>query len=156
MKRHAFERILVPTDFGPSAEQALQLAMRLARETSAELQILHVYAIPVVPIAAGAGMYPAAAAPYPLTLLDAVRDSAQQQLDALLEKVRLTCPTATARLQEGDARREILATAEEWGADLIVIGTHGRTGVARVLLGSVAEHVVRHSRIPVLTVRAND
>jgi nucleotide-binding universal stress UspA family protein len=81
------------------------------------------------------------------------REAATEELQKALAAARTQLPTAVAVLkQAGAVWEQILATAREVGADLIVLGTHGRTGVSHALIGSVAERVVRHSPVPVLTV----
>jgi nucleotide-binding universal stress UspA family protein len=141
-------RILVPTDFSGGAEAALRWARRLADALRARLIVLHVVDLTALALAADpAGGAMAAAA---VGVFDRVRDDARAQMRALAARVR---PTRTL-VEEGPPRATILEVAGRERADLIVMGTHGRTGLARVLFGSVAEHVVRTSPVPVLTVRA--
>jgi nucleotide-binding universal stress UspA family protein len=134
--------ILCPTDFSEYSRDALPLAAALARDYHARLTILHV--LPLSIIAYGEGLY--------LPESDDVRAEARERLDALL------IPDADLlterRLAEGHPADVILHFAREIPADLVVMGTHGRTGLNRVLMGSVAEQVVRHAPCPVLTVRA--
>jgi nucleotide-binding universal stress UspA family protein len=73
-----------------------------------------------------------------------------------MAKVAARYPQAKTRIREGSPRTGVLDTARDVGADLIVMGTHGRSGLAHIFFGSVAEHVVRQSQIPVLTVRQRD
>ena len=133
--------ILHPTDFSERSQYALRLACALARDYGARLIVLHV--AETVPIVYGEGMLP----PDPGELLAA----AQERLD------RLQVPDANVRaerrLAQGDAAAEILRVAQEAHADLIVLGTHGRTGLGRLLMGSVAEQVVRRAACPVLTMK---
>ncbi|HEY8946909.1 MAG TPA: universal stress protein [Polyangiaceae bacterium] len=140
-----FERILVATDFESSAERALDVAVRLASEGNAELTVLHVYAMPVVlPSADG------------VTVVDAlpeVRAIGQQRLDELVARTRARYARVTSSLRAGDPKTEILEVAKNSKADLLVLGTEGRRGLARMFLGSVAEYVVRNSTVPVLTIR---
>lgn len=82
-------------------------------------------------------------------LLERIRVETQQEM----AKVSGRIPGAQTIIREGTPRSMILDVARELGADMIVMGTHGRTGLTHVFFGSVAEHVVRHSRVPVLTVR---
>jgi nucleotide-binding universal stress UspA family protein len=134
--------ILHPTDFSEHSQSAFGLACALARDYGARLLVLHVAAVPTVVY--GEGVLP----PNP----EEIRAAAQEQLD------RLTVPDANLRaerlLREGDAAAEILRSAVEANADLIVMGTHGRTGLERLLLGSVAEHVLRKAPCPLLIVKA--
>jgi nucleotide-binding universal stress UspA family protein len=132
--------ILHPTDFSDRSRNALQLAAALARDYRARLVLLHVLPRPVV--AYGDGLVP----PDPEDLRAEVRE----ELD------RLTVPgpdlPTDRRVAEGDPAGVILHLAREAPADLIVLGTHGRTGLGRLLMGSVAEQVVRRAPCPVLTV----
>lgn len=119
--------ILVPVDFSAYAEAALDYAVELAGKLEAKLYILNV-------------------------IDSMVRDS-ETALAKLTEAHRLKAQIADTLLRTGDARDVIIHTVEEVAADLIVMGTHGRRGVSRALLGSVAESVVRTSPCPVLTIR---
>jgi len=133
--------ILHPTDFSDHSTHAFQLACALTRDYNARLVVLHVVVPPTVIY--GEGILP----PDP----ELLRREAQEQLAHLLApqaNVR-----AERRLAEGDPAAEVLSAAEEIGADLIVMGTHGRTGLGRLLMGSVAEEVMRHAPCPVLTTR---
>ena len=135
--------ILHPTDFSDRSENALHFAAALARDYGARLVVVHVMPRPIV--AFGEGVVP----PDPADTLA----EAQEQLDRLV--VPGGVPPADRRLMESDdAAGTILHAARDLPADLIVLGTHGRSGVARVLLGSVAEQVVRRAPCPVLTVTA--
>lgn len=143
-------RIVAPTDFSPGAEPALQWAMHLAKALRAEVTIMHVMDLS---LAAAAGLpTQMAAMPAYGDLLEHVRRETKQEMAALAKRY----PDATTIIREGPPRSVILEVAKEIGADLIVMGTHGRTGLAHVFFGSVAEHVVRHSPVPVLTVRQKD
>jgi len=136
-----FKHILVPTDFEAPADAALTTAIELAQRFGAKLSILHVYSLPPVPYG-GPLAWP----------LDELAGLARSALDDLLAKAKPRFPTCEAILQRGNPWERILATAAENGADLIVMGTHGRKGVARALIGSITEKVVRMSPVPVLTV----
>jgi nucleotide-binding universal stress UspA family protein len=144
------QRILAPTDFSPGAEQALRWAMGLAARFGARVTLLHVLDLS---LGALAGLSPEVAAmPATIELAERVRAEVEEQMRELTARF----PDAVVVLREGTPRAAILEVAKEIGADLIVMGTHGRTGLAKVLFGSVAEHVVRHSPVPVLTVRQTD
>lgn len=132
--------ILHPTDFSEQSNYALRLACALARDHGARLILLHV-ASPPTAIYGGDVLVP---------LPPESHDEEKQRLDRL--EVPDTVSTER-RLVEGDAATEILYVAEKTGADLIVMGTHGRTGLARFLMGSVAEQIVRKGPCPVLTVK---
>jgi nucleotide-binding universal stress UspA family protein len=138
------KRILVATDFSRGAEAALSWAKALAAAFRAEVILLHVLDLSRFPPNI-------AAAPTGEAMLAHVRADNARQMAAMVERF----PGARPILREGTARSAILEVATEVDADLIVMGTHGHTGLSHVLFGSVAEHVVRHSRVPVLTVRQN-
>jgi nucleotide-binding universal stress UspA family protein len=134
--------ILYPADFSDYSAYAFQLACSLARDYGARLLVLHVAASPVIGF--GEGVIP----PEPVVYKNELRRQLQQ-LQAGDPKIALE-----HRLVEGDAVTEILRVAGESQCDLIVMGTHGRTGLGRLLMGSVAEQVVRKASCPVLTVKA--
>ncbi len=141
-----FKHVLVATDFEASSERALVLALELAGDSGSQLTVLHACEVPSY---AYTELSFAAA-----DLLEPIAEIARAKLDELLERVRRSCPRAQAILKTGVPWQQVLATAAEVGADLIVLGTHGRRGMAHALLGSVAEKVVRLSAIPVLIARA--
>lgn len=134
--------ILHPTDLSVYSEAAFGLSLALARDFGARLIVLHVHP----PLVAAYG---------DLTLVESpavIRKKVKER------RLRLAAPDLSVpveqRLEEGLAAEEILAVALETRADLIVMGTHGRRGVKRLLRGSVAEQVVRQAACPVVTVRA--
>jgi nucleotide-binding universal stress UspA family protein len=133
--------ILYPTDLEAATGAAFPLACALARDRGAGLLVLHVYPPPVCHGELVARRQP---------------DSYYEDLEQRLHRHRPPDPTTPVeyRLVEGEAADEILRAAEDSGCDLIVMGTHGRTGLSRLLLGSVAEQVLRRAPCPVLTVKA--
>ena len=140
-------RILCATDLSPASEPAWDEARLLAGLLGAELVVLHV--VPPMPIPLE-GYFP------PQTyqeLVEGEQREAQASLDALLARVTEPRLKAQGRVVEGSAAQRILDVAREEGSDLIVVGTRGRTGVERILLGSVADRVVRAASRPVVTVR---
>jgi nucleotide-binding universal stress UspA family protein len=139
--------ILVPTDFSPHAEHALDYAVALASKLDATVHLVNAIGVPAL------GVPELGVALTSSMIEDIVRDN-QAALDKLIAARDGKCKLAKPTLTTGDARDVILQTAEQVHADLIVMGTHGRRGVARALLGSVAEMIVRISPIPVLTIRA--
>jgi nucleotide-binding universal stress UspA family protein len=140
--------ILVPVDFEEASEKALAAAAELAKTFGAKLVIVHAYELPFYP-------YPGIAAPTAANDLPrTIRDAATAGLEGLVARVKEQAPTVEALLRMGPAADEILAAAHEKKADLIVMGTHGRKGVAHALLGSIAEKIVRRSDVPVWTTRA--
>ena len=142
-----FRRILVPIDFTAVSTHALDWAMELAASLGASITVLHSYAIPVVGFPDGA-LIPTA------QVATGLGEAAQAALEAAVKGHRGGAVPLETVLREGEAWEEIVNVADEIDADLIVVGTHGRHGLARALLGSVAEHVVRTSHRPVLTLSA--
>ena len=140
-----FSKILVPVDFGEPSERALELATDLVKQSEGEILILHVFDVPAS--YAGMGMSP-------VDLLAPMWTAGRKQLEDTLAKVKSTAPRATEETARGVPWREILASIERHRPDLVVMGTHGRRGLPRMVLGSVAEKIVRLSPVPVLTVRA--
>lgn len=141
----AFKHILVPTDFGDPAKKALDLATTLATKFESRLTLLHAYTLP--PEAYSEGL---------LWPTDELSRVAKVELDRALRNAKERYVTTDAVLAFGEPWEQILETAQKCGADLIVMGTHGRRGLSRLLLGSVAEKVVRLSPVPVLTVSSEE
>lgn len=140
-----FKQILVPIDFETSSTAALDAAIALAKSFDAKLTLLHVWEIPV---------YPYMEFMLNSELITSVEDRAMKRLAEALEKVRMVLPTAESKLKTGVPWGGILDAIDEAKPDLVVMGTHGRRGVSHMMLGSVAEKVVRLSPVPVLTVRS--
>lgn len=139
-----FKHILVPTDFeGPSAE-ATDTAMGLAHAFGAKLTLLHVWEIPI---------YPYMEFMLNSEIIAGIEQRAIKRLDEAVANVRLALPSANAVLKTGLPWGGIVDAIQELQPDLVVMGTHGRRGVNHLMLGSVAEKVVRLSPVPVLTVR---
>jgi len=136
------QTILHPTDFSDSAMAAFRLACTLAKDWKSHVVILHVYP-PVTALYTGEGIVPPAATPSRETLWQRLQEIRPSDAGVHVEYL----------LVEGSEVTEIIRTAQAKKADLIVMGTHGRTGLGRILLGSVAEYVLRQSPCPVLTVR---
>jgi nucleotide-binding universal stress UspA family protein len=140
----AFQHILVPTDFGEPSSRALDVAIALASKFDSKLTLLHVSWLPVTAhITYGEGL------PWPT---DAYAQEGEKELAKVASYARERFSRLESVVVKGEPWEEILRTAKERGADLIVMGTHGRRGLSRAFLGSVAEKVVRLSPIPVLTV----
>lgn len=134
--------ILCPIDFGDASMKALSLAKDLAGRLEADVVLLHVYVEPVV---AYPGMTPILVP----GLGDEVATAARRAVDDLAAQ----SPGVRAMVRTGDPAAEILAVVEALRPRMVVMGTHGREGLQRLFLGSVAEQVVRASASPVLTVR---
>lgn len=141
-----YRRIVCPTDFSPTAAAALGHAADLARTSGAELVLLHVLPTINYPLR-GLGM--AEAFPH----LQAELHTRGKERLAETAKALGTGLAVRTELRDGEAYEQVLACAKEAGADLIVLGTHGHTGLKHALLGSTAERVVRLAECPVLTVR---
>lgn len=149
------KKILVPVDFSEGSQHALQYALTLAEPMGATVEVLHVWEPPayvgpemVVQLNAESGER---------TLADFARTEVKKELEEFLSKV--TSPNKSSdslegKLEFGSVVPTIIDYARNGQYDLIIIGTHGRTGLSRFILGSIAENVVRRSEVPVLTVRA--
>jgi len=144
-----YSRILVPLDGSESASPALDAAIGLARVTGAELQPLYVIDIPVI-VYEVPGFDPSIARDACLEQSRIVCGDAQARMT--MEGVKGTPRSAEVQLGAEDVGQCIERVAADWHADLIVMGTHGRRGVRRLMLGSVAERVLRLARCPVLLV----
>ncbi len=135
------KHILVPIDLSGHAERALTYAVDWARAFGARLTLLYVLHIP-----------PLVEADLP-SQMGTLEDKARSALERYLQEVRDAGVAADMVLIRGVPWQEIVTQAEDRGVDLIVMGTHGRTGLEHVFLGSVAERVVRHAPCPVLVTR---
>jgi nucleotide-binding universal stress UspA family protein len=140
------QHILVPTDFSANADYALDYAIELAQVLQARLTVLYVFH--VSPLALGDA--PPAVLSATLQEMEA---TTQQQMQATLARVQQAGLQGDSAIVEGLPFQTIIDTAQARGADLIVMGTHGRTGLAHALLGSVAEKVMRLAPCPVLVTR---
>ena len=146
-----YQRILVPVDGSACARQGLAQAMALAKLTGGQLRLVHVidemFVAMGVEGAAGAG----------IDLIGLARETGQRVLDDALQEVKAAgIAVGQALLDSFDGRLcdLVVGEARNWRADLIVIGTHGRRGVGRLLLGSDAEQILRLAPVPVLLVRS--
>jgi nucleotide-binding universal stress UspA family protein len=137
----ATQKIIVPTDFSPNSEAALEYAATLAQETGARLIFVHVQELPVV--------YPEGSIYYGLPVPD------QDEVQSMLENVKPAVQGVSFehRLLKGDPSVQIAALAKDEKADLIVMSSLGRSGLGRLILGSVAEAVMRRAACPILIVK---
>lgn len=145
-----YKRILVPINGSSTSERALQEAIKLA-QGKAQLRLVYVLE-EILPLAAEGFDYSNSAA-----LQETARKAAEDTLAQAADKVRKSGATAETALIDELGQGVVDAInneAQKWSAGLIVIGTHGRTGLTRLLLGSVAEGVVREASMPVLLIRA--
>jgi nucleotide-binding universal stress UspA family protein len=140
-------KILFPTDFSETATYAWEHVATFAKEFDAAVLLLHVQA----------PLHPTAEAYLPQEQWDRISQEtareATEQMEKLIREAGLKPGQARTAIRTGVAFEQIIKAAREVGADLIVMGTHGRTGLAHALLGSVAQKVVRKAPCPVLTVR---
>lgn len=141
-----FSKILVPIDFSPHADAAIEAALDLARRYEATVTLVSVFEPIALAFPEGSGVYAS------LSLADFMLDS-----EKALETKRSATQAASGRtihavLRTGHPPHEIVDLARSGGFDLIVMGTHGRTGLSHMLIGSVAERVVRTAQCAVLTV----
>jgi nucleotide-binding universal stress UspA family protein len=146
-----YQRILVPFDGSPTSQQGLDEAVRLAKLTGAKLRLLHV--VNERTYAAGFETYAA----YSVDVIAMMKEGGEKILAQGVAQTAGSGLAVDTALVENFAQRLCDIVAEqtsEWKADLIVIGTHGRRGVQRLLLGSDAELILRTAAVPVLLVRA--
>lgn len=144
------KKILCPTDFSDCSRGALQDAAELAALTGAKLCVMHVYQNPAYAMPVGAYLEPNASA------LAQLRDALVAELDRITEPLEAEGVDVETRLAEGIPYQTVVDHAKEWGADIIVMGTHGRSGLGRAFIGSVAERVVRLAHCPVLVSRRTE
>ena len=142
-------RILLPTDFSGCANYALPYAAAIARAANATVICVNVVE-PIVPAVGYTGM--AEAMPI-AEMNEQMEDSAERELPDVLKCEELHGLQVEEVIGHGDAAAEIVRIADEQHVDLIVISSHGRTGLGRMIFGSTAEAVVRHARCPVLVVK---
>jgi len=142
------KHILVPTDLSEGAEQALEYACDLGRLLGSQIHLLNVISIPALGV-------PELGVALTASMIDELVVNNQDALDRIA-RTRCTASLGQVMVRTGDARDVINETASELGIDLIIMGTHGRRGLSRALLGSVTETVVRTAPCAVLTVRLRD
>jgi nucleotide-binding universal stress UspA family protein len=144
----AIARIVVPVDFSGHADRALEYALTLGKQFGACVELLHVVEDPFGAGGWGSEVY--------ISDLDGLRERAIEEarlrLEARRSMIPAGAPALAATVRMGHVAHTIIEHAKDVGADLIVMGTHGRTGLAHFIIGSVAERVVRVAPCPVLTV----
>ena len=145
------QSILVPVDFSPSSRAALDHAMYLAGKFGSKVTVLHSWDLPGYlhpDLTVWSGDVSA-------SLMEHARKDAEQCMVEFLDDAKLSDDErVSSRVVSGAPYSSVIAAIEEGGYDLVIMGTHGRTGVAHLVMGSVAEKVVRHCPCPVMTVRA--
>ena len=146
-------RILCPTDYSPTSDNAVRYAVEFARKVGAHVRFVHILSPGTVPekpaIVPGDSAAPVVPAVQPDEDGDVLPDNFSKVLMAEKKKGL----NADFRVLKGEAPKVIAEQASSWGADLIIMGSHGRTGLQRIMMGSVAEEVFRCSDIPVLLVK---
>ena len=141
------ERVLVPVDFSECSKKALHYAIPFAKQFGAEIVLLYVVQ-PYIPV-------PEVTVADPDLFLDRMREGGEKDLAKLRDSIVDDVKVKTA-LRVGRPDFEIVRAADELNADVILLSTHGRTGLKRVFLGSVAEHVTRYAHCPVFIVRERE
>jgi nucleotide-binding universal stress UspA family protein len=141
-----FRNILVPIDFDETSDRAFDQAVSFARSLDANITVLHIYGLPIYNYPDGSYI------PSP-DVAESIKKGAHEQLDAFIAKKRSGGVSLSSLVREGRTAEEICRAATEIGADLIVMGTHGRGLLGRTVLGSVAEAVLRQASVPVMTIR---
>jgi nucleotide-binding universal stress UspA family protein len=146
--RRAGGRVVLATDLSPASQPAFRAAVAWTQRLHGALDVIHVF-VPPSPfgVPGGAGM------PTWEQLETRARSSARKRLAALVAAAARAGVRVRAHLADGAPEREVARLARRRHADLVVIGTHGRTGVSRAFMGSVAERILRSAACPVLTVR---
>jgi nucleotide-binding universal stress UspA family protein len=147
MARVEWKRILCPVDFSETSRAAMETAIELAGRFDGELVLVHAYPIPGYTFPDGSAVASA-------RMLQELADEAARHLEEWRQMALAAgARRVTVEKAVGDPAAEIVRAAEELKADLVVMGTHGRTGIEHALMGSIAERVVRRAKCPVLTVR---
>jgi universal stress protein A len=142
------QRILVPTDFSEHSDAAVDYAAALAWPLWASVHLIHVIDDPY--LFQGALEFPV---PENIELRERIRQECERKLAATAAVLRERCAKVTTEVRTGRAIDQVIDAAVDYGADLIVMGTHGRSGLSHLVYGSVAERVIRTARCPVLAVR---
>lgn len=142
----AIERILVAVDFSPHADRAVEVAAGLAGRLGAAVDVVHAVALPPD--------YMPYVTPFGVELVQRIQAHAGERLDAVRDRLGAAPASVTTHVRRGRPASVILELAEELRSQLIVMGTRGSTGLAHVLLGSVAERTLRAAHCSVLAVKA--
>jgi universal stress protein A len=142
-------KILLAVDDSKFSEAALQAVLAQARPQDAEVRVLHVLEPPSLLLGREMGGYD----PEFEAVWKALREQAKALVEKITGKLRASGFSVTPSLEEGDPTSKIIDAAKEWNADLIVLGSHGRKGLERFLMGSVADSVARHANCSVEIVR---
>jgi nucleotide-binding universal stress UspA family protein len=143
--REPIRHILVAHDLASASEAALDFAVALAKPLGARVTVLHTYEIPPLSAPEVLGMSP--------EWFKQIAAGAQEALSKVVDRVKSAGPPVTSELRQGVVWREVDAAVKAHQVDLVVVGSHGRRGLPRALLGSVAEKIVRTAPCPVVVVR---
>ncbi|MEO7954474.1 MAG: universal stress protein [Polaromonas sp.] len=148
-----YQRILVPVDGSQTSDKALQAALQMSKESGGCVRIVHL-------IDASAYLSgPAGYLDFPSDLLGTMRDAGKKVLEDAANLAKIAGVQAETHLFDsfdGRLADVVSDAALQWNADLVVVGTHGRRGVGRMLLGSGAEQILRHAPVPVLVIRSDE
>jgi universal stress protein A len=144
-----WKKILCPVDFSEGSRASLETAVKVAMEADAQLVVVNVFAPPIYFVVEPIAIPPS-------FVMDMVAAAEEGLAKWKLDAVQQGATKISTLLLRGDPAHEVVAFAKRDGFDLVVIGTHGRTGLKHMLLGSVTEKVVRHAPCPVLVVRRSD
>lgn len=139
--------IMVPIDFSVHSKNALKYAVPLAEKFGASLHLVYVVEPTIYPADLGFGQVVLPG------VEDELREKGADELESLIEREIGKRVPATSAVRSGNPHQEILREAEEKGVDMIVVATHGHSGVEHMLFGSTADRIVRKSKVPVLTIR---
>lgn len=142
----AFKRLLVPIDFSDASVSAFTTALDLAAALDAEIRVIHIHQLQV-PYVGDGGFY------VPDMDEDEALEERKKELEDFVTKHGSGNTTIKQEVRLGDPETEINEMADEGQTDLIVMGTHGRSGLSHLLMGSVTENVLRHTNVPVMVVR---
>jgi len=139
-----FQKILIAVEDSSHSMEAARAGIQLAQKVNAEVAVMCAIDI-------GVAITAPEMVPTPIEIINLQREEAHSVIEKVKALYNGSNPI-TEFIPEGDPREEIVTIAEQWGAHVIVLGTHGRTGFTHLLMGSTAEYVVRHSKVPVLVV----
>jgi len=150
MEDISLKTIVCAVDFSEYSDYALRYAVDLAKIFDADLRLIHVVELPFLP------SYSLAGVPDLSLPVDEIEEGSRSRMQGVLKDCRRKHAEVEGEVRTGTAFLEIINYAREVGADLIVVGTHGRTGLSHMIIGSVAEKVVRKAPCPVLSVKHPD
>ena len=143
-----YKRILVAVDLSGASDVVMETALELGRALQSELHVIHVHKIHAGNLTEGGNLDAATPAFREVEKLE-------HKLDKYIAQYADAGIAMTTGVYSGEPYLEIIQAAEKTGANMIIMGTHGRTGVAYLVLGSVAENVLRHARVPVMSIRCH-